>query len=58
MESGSTQAAAPNEFRVAGAVGRVGDFGAFFVWSLVTIASAAWLPVLYCAAVYLLVTRF
>jgi predicted esterase len=32
--------------------------GAFFVWSLVTIASAAWLPVLYCAAVYLFVTRF
>jgi hypothetical protein len=32
--------------------------GAFFVWSLVTIASAAWLPVLYCASVYLFVTRF
>lgn len=27
MESRSAQAAAPNEFRVAGAVGRVGDLG-------------------------------
>ena len=32
--------------------------GAFFVWSLATIASEAWLPVLYCAAVYAFVTRF
>ena len=30
MESGSTRAAAPNEFRVAGAVGRVGDLGRLF----------------------------
>ena len=58
MESRSARAVAPNEFRVAGAVGRVGDLGRPFVWSLVTIASAAWLPVLYCAAVYLFVTRF
>ena len=32
--------------------------GALFMWSLVTIASEAWLPVLYCVAVYLFVTRF
>lgn len=32
--------------------------GALFVWSLAAIAWAAWLPVLYCAAVYLFVTRF
>ncbi|WP_146148834.1 hypothetical protein [Pseudaminobacter soli (ex Li et al. 2025)] len=32
--------------------------GALFIWSLATIAWAAWLPVLYCAAVYLLITRF
>jgi hypothetical protein len=30
MESGSTRAAAPNEFRVAGAFGRVGDLGRLF----------------------------
>jgi predicted esterase len=32
--------------------------GAAFIWSLAAIASAAWLPVLYCVAVYLFVTRF
>lgn len=32
--------------------------GALFICSLATIAWAAWLPVLYCAAVYLFVTRF
>jgi hypothetical protein len=29
-----------------------------FIWSLAAIASAAWLPVLFCVAVYLFVTRF
>ena len=32
--------------------------GAAFIWSLAAIASAAGLPVLYCVAVYLFVTRF
>ena len=32
--------------------------GAAFIWSLAAIASAAWLPMLYCVAVYLFVTRF
>ena len=32
--------------------------GALFMWSLAAIVWAAWLPVLYCVAVYLFVTRF
>ncbi len=32
--------------------------GALFIWSLVDALSAAWLPMLYCLAVYLFVTRF
>jgi hypothetical protein len=32
--------------------------GALFIASLVAIAWAAWLPLLYCVAVYLFVTRF
>lgn len=31
---------------------------ALFIWSLVTIVWGAWLPVLYCVAVYLFITRF
>ncbi len=32
--------------------------GALYIWSLAAIVSAAWLPVLYCAAIYFFVTRF
>jgi hypothetical protein len=32
--------------------------GAAFIWSLAAIASAAWLPLLFCVTVYLFVTRF
>jgi hypothetical protein len=32
--------------------------GVLFIWSLATIVLATWLAVLYCAAVYLFVTRF
>lgn len=32
--------------------------GALFIWSLAAVAWAAWLPMLYCVAIYLFVTRF
>ena len=58
MESCSAQAAAPNERRVAGAVGRVGDLGRLFRVVARDDRIGGLAPRLYCAAVYLFVTRF